>query len=40
VINLKNLIEYEARNFTEKEAEDILKHAERYFQWVRNQLPK
>jgi len=34
IINMKNLIEYEDRLFTEKEAQDILKRAERYYQWA------
>lgn len=36
VINMKNLIEYEARNFREKEAREIVKHTERFFNWVKS----
>lgn len=39
VVNMKNLIEYEARNFTEKEAQEIVKHTERFFNWVKSMLP-
>jgi len=35
---MKNLIEYEARNFTQREAVEIAKHTERYFDWVRSLL--
>lgn len=34
IINMKNLVEYEDRLFTEKEAQEILKRAERYYQWA------
>jgi hypothetical protein len=38
IVNMKNLIEYEARNFTQQEAVEIAKHTERYFDWVRSLL--
>lgn len=38
IINKKNLVEYEERNFTKKEAEDILKKSERFLNWIKNQL--
>lgn len=34
IINMKNLVEYEDRLFTGKEAQEILKRAERYYQWA------
>lgn len=37
---MKNLIEYEARNFTRKEAESITKYTERYFAWAKSVLPQ
>lgn len=40
IIEMKNLIEYEARNFTQKEAEVIARHTERYFAWARSILPQ
>jgi HEPN domain-containing protein len=40
IIEMKNIVEYEARNFTPKEAEDIARHVERYFAWVRSFLPR
>lgn len=38
IISKKNLIEYEDRNFTAREAEEILKKAERFLDWVREQI--
>ena len=38
IISKKNLVEYEDRNFTAKEAEEILKRAERFLNWVREQI--
>lgn len=35
IINMKNQIEYEDRLFTEDEAEEIYKRADRYFNWAR-----
>jgi len=40
LINRKNLIEYEYRLFYRSEAEDALKHAERFFTWAKTKLPK
>ena len=40
IIALKNLIEYEARPFRQGDAEDIMKHAERFFAWAKNILPQ
>lgn len=40
LLNRKNLVEYEARLFYKKEAEDSIKHAERFLRWVKNHLPK
>ncbi len=34
IITQKNLIEYEQRPFSEKEAELIIKHTERFYSWV------
>jgi len=39
LINRKNLVEYEARLFFQSEAEDTLKHAERFLNWARSKLP-
>ncbi|MEW6296054.1 MAG: HEPN domain-containing protein [Candidatus Diapherotrites archaeon] len=39
VIALKNIIEYEERLFTQKEAVEVMKHAERFFAWVKSMLP-
>jgi HEPN domain-containing protein len=38
IINQKNLIEYEQRAFTEKEAALIIKHTERFYTWVTSKL--
>lgn len=40
IIKKKNIIEYEGRIFTPKEAEEITKHTERFLSWVRAILPK
>jgi len=40
LVNRKNLIEYEARLFYEKEANEALKHAERFFNWAKSILPR
>jgi len=40
LINKKNLIEYEYRLFYRPEAEEALKHAERFFAWAETKLPK
>ncbi len=34
----KNLVEYEARLFAEREAQEAVKHAERFFEWVKTKL--
>lgn len=38
IVVLKNLIEYERRSFTEKDATEIKKHTERFFDWARQKL--
>jgi len=38
LINKKNLIEYESRLFYQKEAEEALKHMERFTGWVFDKL--
>ncbi|MBA3047383.1 HEPN domain-containing protein [Patescibacteria group bacterium] len=40
LINRKNLVEYESRLFYEKEAEESLKHADRFLFWAKGKLPK
>jgi hypothetical protein len=40
LINRKNLIEYEARLFYEKEANEALVHAERFLRWVKTVIAK
>ena len=40
LVNRKNIIEYEARLFYQEEAEEALKHAERFFSWTKTVLPK
>ena len=40
LLNRKNLVEYESRLFYKKEAEDSLKHAERFFVWIKSKLPE
>ncbi len=40
LIGRKNLVEYESRLFYKKEAEDSLKHAERFLSWAKSKLPK
>lgn len=39
VISMKNLVEYEARDFNEKEARELAKHTERYFTWIKSLIP-
>jgi HEPN domain-containing protein len=39
VISLKNLIEYEGRSFTKAEAESIIKHVDRFYEWAKSILP-
>lgn len=40
LVNRKNLVEYESRLFYQKEAEDALKHAERFLSWAKSKLPR
>jgi HEPN domain-containing protein len=40
VIAKKNVIEYENRLFTKKEAEEVKLHAERFLSWAASMLPK
>jgi len=40
IIKKKNIIEYYGESFTQKEAEEITQHAERFFDWVKSILPK
>lgn len=40
VIKKKNAVEYEGRHFSQKEAEDITRHAEHFINWVQTNLPK
>lgn len=40
IIRKKNLVEYERTSFTQKEAEEITRHAERFLDWVKSILPK
>jgi HEPN domain-containing protein len=35
VLSRKNVVEYESRLFTQKEAEEIVQHAERFLAWAR-----
>ncbi len=38
IINQKNMIEYEQRSFTEKDATTIAKLTERFYSWVTSQI--
>lgn len=38
IISKKNLVEYEGRDFSKKEAVEILKRAERFLNWIREQV--
>ncbi|MDD4877062.1 MAG: HEPN domain-containing protein [Dehalococcoidales bacterium] len=38
ILGLKNVIEYERKLFTQKNAEEIVKHTERFYQWVKKSL--
>ncbi len=40
IISKKNVVEYEARSITEKEALLLFEQAERFCEWVRNNLPR
>ena len=39
IIYAKNLVEYESRLFTQAEAHTIVKHTERFMEWVESILP-
>lgn len=40
IIKKKNVVEYEGRSFTQKEAEEITMRTERFLGWVKSILPK
>ena len=40
IIKKKNTVEYYGGSFTQKEAEEITKQTERFFNWVKSILPK
>jgi len=40
ILAKKNLIEYENRDFTQKEALDIIKLVDRFYIWVKDRLPE
>jgi len=40
ILARKNLIEYENRGFTQKEALDIIKLVDRFYRWVKEKLPE
>ncbi|MDO8668582.1 MAG: HEPN domain-containing protein [bacterium] len=40
LLSRKSLVEYEARLFYRKEAEDSIKHAERFLRWIKDHLPR
>ena len=39
VIKKKNIVEYDNKNFTQKEAEEIIRHTEKFFHWTKLILP-
>lgn len=39
IIKKKNAVEYEGRNFNQNDAEEIVKHTERFIGWIRSILP-
>ena len=39
LISTKNLVEYDGRLLSRREAESLAKHAERFLDWVRSLLP-
>lgn len=39
LISVKNLVEYDGRLLSRREAESLTKHAERFLVWVRSLLP-
>lgn len=40
ILKKKSLVEYTAESFSQKEAEEITRQAERFFTWVKSILPK
>jgi len=38
VIAIKNLVDYENKNFSKKQAEDVMKNAERFYNWGKEYL--
>ena len=38
VIAIKNLVDYENKDFTTKQAEDVMKNAERFYKWGKEHL--
>ena len=38
VIVIKNLVDYENKDFTTKQAEDVMKNAERFYKWGKEHL--
>lgn len=40
ILNLKHLVEYEPRRFTENEARRFSEQVDRFKSWVENQLPR
>jgi len=40
IIKKKNTVEYYGESFSQKEAEEITQHAERFLNWVKSILPK
>lgn len=39
VLGKKNLVEYESRLFSQREAQETVQHAERFLGWARTQVP-
>lgn len=40
LLSMKNMVEYEGRLFSKKEAESLAKHAERFLNWIKSLLPQ
>lgn len=40
VIAKKNLVEYEGRSITRKDAEEMVEHTKRFLEWVAGNLPR
>lgn len=38
IISIKNLVDYESKDFTEKQATEVYKNTERYFSWGETHL--